>query len=94
MANPTGRVLPVHWDEYSYAPLFTNLRKIGYEREMGVEATSTDFTKEAPESLAFLRAALAPLMTPRAATRYNRNRNLRIHAAEKRPHGSRAHHGI
>jgi D-psicose/D-tagatose/L-ribulose 3-epimerase len=59
MANPTGRVLPLHWDEYNYAPLFTNLRKIGYAREMGVEATSTDFAKEAPESLAFLRAALA-----------------------------------
>jgi D-psicose/D-tagatose/L-ribulose 3-epimerase len=59
MANPTGRVLPLHWDEYNYAPLFTNLRKIGYQREMGVEATSTDFTKEAPESLAFLRTALA-----------------------------------
>jgi hypothetical protein len=26
---------------------------------MGVEASSTDFAKEAPESIAFLRAALA-----------------------------------
>jgi sugar phosphate isomerase/epimerase len=59
MANPTGRVLPLHWDEYNYAPLFANLRKIGYHREMGVEASSTDFAKEAPESIAFLRAALA-----------------------------------
>jgi D-psicose/D-tagatose/L-ribulose 3-epimerase len=59
MANPNGRVLPLRWDEYNYAPLFTNLRKIGYSREMGVEATSSDFAKEAPESLTFLRAALA-----------------------------------
>jgi sugar phosphate isomerase/epimerase len=59
MANPTGRVLPLHWDEYNYAPLFANLRKIGYDREMGVEASSTDFAKEAPESIAFLRSALA-----------------------------------
>lgn len=59
MANPTGRVLPLRWDEYNYAPLFENLRKIGYNREMGVEATSTDFAKQAPESIAFLRAALA-----------------------------------
>jgi sugar phosphate isomerase/epimerase len=59
MANPTGRVLPLRWDEYNYAPLFANLRKIGYDREMGVEASSTDFAKEAPESIAFLRAALA-----------------------------------
>ncbi|MGB6432232.1 MAG: sugar phosphate isomerase/epimerase family protein [Candidatus Acidiferrales bacterium] len=58
MANPTGRVLPLRWDEYNYAPLFANLRKIGYDREMGVEASSTDFAKEAPESIAFLRAAL------------------------------------
>jgi D-psicose/D-tagatose/L-ribulose 3-epimerase len=58
MANPNGRVLPLRWDEYNYAPLFTTLQKIGYDREMGVEASSTDFAKEAPESIAFLRAAL------------------------------------
>jgi D-psicose/D-tagatose/L-ribulose 3-epimerase len=59
MANPNGRVLPLRWDEYNYAPLFANLRKIGYKREMGVEATSNDFAQQAPESLAFLRSALA-----------------------------------
>jgi sugar phosphate isomerase/epimerase len=59
MANPNGRVLPLRGDEYNYAPLFANLWKIGYDREMGVEASSTDFAKEAPESIAFLREALA-----------------------------------
>jgi len=60
MANPNGRVLPLKWDEYNYAPLFANLRKIGYDREMGVEASSTNFLKEAPECVAFLRSALEP----------------------------------
>ena len=59
MANPNGRVLPLHWNEYNYNPLFVALRDIGYHGEIGVEATSTDFAKEAPESIAFLRFAIA-----------------------------------
>jgi sugar phosphate isomerase/epimerase len=58
MANPNGRVLPLKWVEYNYEPLFASLRKIGYDREMGVEASSTNFEKEAPQCLAFLRSAL------------------------------------
>lgn len=59
MANPTGRVFPLRWEEYNYGPLFANLRKIGYAREMSIEGATTDFTKEAPQSIAFLRMALA-----------------------------------
>ena len=58
MANPKGRVLPLHWDEYNYAPLFESLRKIGYKREIGIEASTRDFEKEAPQSIAFVRTAM------------------------------------
>src|SRR5262245_19283159 len=30
MANPQGRVFPLEWNEFDYAPFFANLRKIGY----------------------------------------------------------------
>ena len=59
MANPTGRVFPLKWDEYNYAPFFENLRKIGYDKEISVEASTKDFPNEAPSALAFLRNAMA-----------------------------------
>lgn len=59
MANPTGRVFPLRWDEYNYGPFFENLRKIGYDKEMSIEASSKDFATEAPEAIAFLRGAMA-----------------------------------
>jgi D-psicose/D-tagatose/L-ribulose 3-epimerase len=55
MANPTGRVFPLRAEEYDYKPLFRNLRQIGYQGGMSVEAATTDFEKEAPRSIAFLR---------------------------------------
>jgi D-psicose/D-tagatose/L-ribulose 3-epimerase len=57
--NPNGRVLPLRWEEHDYAPLFANLKKTSYHHEICIEASSTDFAKQAPESIAFLRAALA-----------------------------------
>jgi sugar phosphate isomerase/epimerase len=59
MANPTGRVFPLKWDEYNYAPFFENLRKIGYDKEISVEASTKDFPNEAPRAIAFLRNAMA-----------------------------------
>jgi sugar phosphate isomerase/epimerase len=58
MANPDGRVFPLKWDEYNYAPFFDNLRRIEYEGLISVEARSAEFAKEAPQTIAFLRAAL------------------------------------
>jgi D-psicose/D-tagatose/L-ribulose 3-epimerase len=58
MANPNGRVFPLKWDEYNYAPLFENLRKIGYDKEISVEASTKDFPNEAPRAIAFLRSAM------------------------------------
>jgi D-psicose/D-tagatose/L-ribulose 3-epimerase len=58
MANPTGRVFPLRWDEYNYGPLFENLRKIGYDKEMSVEASTKDFSNEAPRAITFLRNAM------------------------------------
>jgi D-psicose/D-tagatose/L-ribulose 3-epimerase len=57
MANPEGRVFPLKWEEYNYAPFFQNLRKIGYDRRIGLEAKSTDFQKESPIAIALLRRA-------------------------------------
>jgi D-psicose/D-tagatose/L-ribulose 3-epimerase len=59
MANPMNRVFPLKWDEYNYAPFFENLRKIGYDKEISVEASTKDFPNEAPRAIAFLRSAMA-----------------------------------
>jgi D-psicose/D-tagatose/L-ribulose 3-epimerase len=60
MANPQGRVFPVDWDEYDYAPFFANLRKIGYDGRISVEASARDFTADAPRAIALLRRAFEP----------------------------------
>jgi D-psicose/D-tagatose/L-ribulose 3-epimerase len=57
-ANPNARILPLKWDEYNYGPLFANLRKIKYDKEIGIEANSNDFEHLAPQSIAFVRSAL------------------------------------
>ena len=57
MANPQGRVFPLTWDEYDYAPFFANLRTIGYDRRISIEATATDLALEAPRAIALLRQA-------------------------------------
>jgi D-psicose/D-tagatose/L-ribulose 3-epimerase len=59
MANPNSRVFPLRWDEYNYGPLFENLRKIGYDKEISVEASTKDFAGEAPRAITFLRNAMA-----------------------------------
>jgi sugar phosphate isomerase/epimerase len=57
MANPQGRVYPLAWDEYDYAPFFANLRTIGYDKRMSIEASTKDFPVEAPRAIALLRRA-------------------------------------
>ena len=57
MANPQGRVFPLAWDEYDYAPFFANLRQIGYDKRISVEASTKDFPLEAPRAIALLRQA-------------------------------------
>jgi D-psicose/D-tagatose/L-ribulose 3-epimerase len=57
MANPQGRVFPLEWDEYDYAPFFASLRKIGYDRRISVEASAKDFAADAPRAIALLRRA-------------------------------------
>jgi sugar phosphate isomerase/epimerase len=57
MANPQGRVFPLVWDEYDYAPFFANLRKIGYDKRISVEASARDFPTEAPRAISLLRQA-------------------------------------
>jgi mono/diheme cytochrome c family protein len=59
MANPQGRVFPLAWEEFNYAPFFANLRKIGYDRRMSVEAAAKDYAHDAPLSIALLRKAFS-----------------------------------
>ena len=56
-ANPQGRVFPLKWEEYDYAPFFANLRAIGYDKRISVEGSTKDLAVEAPLSIALLRRA-------------------------------------
>ena len=57
MANPTGRVFPLVWDEFDYAPFFATLRQAGYNQRISVEASTKDLTADAPRAIALLRRA-------------------------------------
>jgi D-psicose/D-tagatose/L-ribulose 3-epimerase len=57
MANPQGRVFPLEWGEFDYAPFFENLRRIGYTGGISVEASSKDAASEGPRAIALLRNA-------------------------------------
>jgi sugar phosphate isomerase/epimerase len=56
-ANPQGRVFPLNWEEFDYAPFFANLRKIGYDKRISVEAATKSLADEGPRSIALLRKA-------------------------------------
>ena len=56
-ANPHGRVFPLDWNEFDYAPFFAKLREIGYTGRISVEASTKDLAAEAPRSIALLRRA-------------------------------------
>lgn len=56
-ANPQGRVFPLKWEEYDYAPFFANLRAIGYDKRISVEGNTKDLAADAPQSIALLRRA-------------------------------------
>ena len=57
MANPQGRVFPLTWDEYDYAPFFANLRVIGYDKRISIEASAKEFPLDAPRAISLLRQA-------------------------------------
>ena len=57
MANPNGRVVPLKWEEYDYAPFFADMRKIHYDRLISVEASTKDLRTEGPQAIALLRRA-------------------------------------
>jgi D-psicose/D-tagatose/L-ribulose 3-epimerase len=69
MANPTGRVFPLAWDEFGYAPFFATLRAIGYTGRMSIEASSPDVPAQAPTSIDLLRRAFAGDLPAPAAAR-------------------------
>jgi sugar phosphate isomerase/epimerase len=57
VANPEGRVFPLSSEEYNYAPFFANLRAIGYDKRISVEASTKDFPNDAPRAIALLHRA-------------------------------------
>jgi D-psicose/D-tagatose/L-ribulose 3-epimerase len=57
MANPEGRVVPLKWDEYNYAPFFAVLRQIHYDRLISLEANTKDLPVEGPQAIALLHRA-------------------------------------
>jgi sugar phosphate isomerase/epimerase len=57
MANPQGRVFPQKWEEFDYAPFFANLRAIGYNKRISVEAGTQDLPGQAPAAIQLLRTA-------------------------------------
>jgi D-psicose/D-tagatose/L-ribulose 3-epimerase len=59
MANPNGRVVPLQWEEYDYAPFFADMRAIHYDRLISVEASTKDLRTEGPQAIALLRRAFA-----------------------------------
>jgi len=59
MANPEGRVVPLKWDEYNYAPFFAVLRQIHYDRLISLEANTKDLPVEGPQAIALLHRAFA-----------------------------------
>jgi sugar phosphate isomerase/epimerase len=57
VANPNGRIFPLAWDEYDYAPFFATLRQVGYNQRISVEASTKDLAADAPRAIALLRRA-------------------------------------
>ncbi|MGD0840782.1 MAG: sugar phosphate isomerase/epimerase family protein [Candidatus Acidiferrales bacterium] len=57
-SNPNGRIYPKDWNEYDYAPFFAALRQIGYDGGISIDAHTSNFADDAPQSVAFLRDAL------------------------------------
>jgi hypothetical protein len=53
-------VYPIAWEEYDYAPFFANLKKIGYDKRISVEASTKDQQADAPKAIALLRRAFQP----------------------------------
>jgi sugar phosphate isomerase/epimerase len=65
IANPNGRVYPLDAKEYDYAGFFANLKQMGFEGGISVEASAKDYAKDAPRAIAFIREQLAaPPATP------------------------------
>ena len=63
MANPQGRVFPLAWDEFDYAPFFATLRSIGYSGRLSIEASTPDLPAQAPRTIALMRKAFAGELT-------------------------------
>jgi sugar phosphate isomerase/epimerase len=60
MANPVGRVFPLSWTEYDYAPFFAALRRSGYHGRISIEATTKDMENDGPKSIRLMREAFDP----------------------------------
>jgi D-psicose/D-tagatose/L-ribulose 3-epimerase len=60
IADPAERTFPTtDRGDPRYAAFFTNLRKIGYQGRISIEANSKDLEKDTPAAIAFLKAMAA-----------------------------------
>lgn len=58
MANPEGRVFPFEWDEHQYyEAFFRNLREIGYDKRISIEARFDDLYSDSQRSIQMMREA-------------------------------------
>jgi len=58
IANPKGRVYPLSPDESDYAGFFECLCRIGYAGRISIEASTPDFSAQAPRSIETIRSGL------------------------------------
>jgi len=59
IANPVGRVVPLNRSQYDYGPFFENLKRVGYEGRISVEAGGQELSQTAAQSITFLRSAFS-----------------------------------
>lgn len=57
LANPTGRVYPTAGDGVDYATFIGNLKKVGYDSRISIEAYTDNFEADAAAALAVVRSA-------------------------------------
>ena len=59
-SRPEGRVFPLETDRNDYDSFFRNLKKIGYEGRLSIEAYTSDFSGNAAKTLVFLKKLVTP----------------------------------
>ncbi len=59
-SRPEGRVFPLETDKNDYYSFFWNIKEIGYEGRLSIEAYTNDFSGNAAKTLVFLKKLVTP----------------------------------